>query len=106
MGFSTRPERVSNLPVFSLPDSRADRFQEALSMISDGKSAIEELKDELQTWYDNLPESLQSGEKGETLDNSVSELDDIISTSKTWKAATLNSRPCTKSPLRTTTPSL
>ena len=33
----------------------------------DAKSCLEELRDELQDWYDNLPEQFQVGEKGEEL---------------------------------------
>ena len=48
------------------------------------KSEVESLKDELQDWYDNLPENFQNGDKGselqeaiEALDSLYQELDDI-----------------------------
>jgi hypothetical protein len=61
------------------PESRADRLQSALGAVSDARSEVESLKEELESWYDNLPESFQNGEKGEALQSAVSELDDCIS---------------------------
>jgi hypothetical protein len=62
------------------PESRADRFQAALGMVSDGRAEIESLRDELQEWFDNLSEGLQQTEKAQTLESSIGELEDIIST--------------------------
>lgn len=61
-----------------IPDSRADRFAEAQSLVSDAKSEAEELRDELQDWYDNLPENFQAGEKGDTLQSAIDELETFI----------------------------
>lgn len=36
---------------------------------------IEGLKDELQEWYDNLPENFQSGDKGDALQEAISGLE-------------------------------
>lgn len=63
----------------SPPESRSDRFQAALSMIEDGKAELESLRDELQDWYDGLPENLQQGSKADELQEAVSELEDMIS---------------------------
>ena len=38
------------------------------------KDTVEELRDELQSWRDNLPENLQSGSKAEELDEAISNL--------------------------------
>lgn len=38
---------------------------------------IESLKEELQEWYDNLPESFQNGSKGEELQSAIDELEGI-----------------------------
>lgn len=43
--------------------------------VSNAFSDIESLKDELQEWYDNLPESFQNGSKGEALQEAVSNLE-------------------------------
>ncbi len=61
------------------PESRSDRFNEAIGMVSDGKSEIEGLRDELQEWRDGLPENLQGGDKASELDEAISSLDDILS---------------------------
>jgi hypothetical protein len=60
------------------PQSRADRFSNAQSLVSDAKSEMEELRDELQEWYDGLPENFQSGDKGSQLEEAISELEDAI----------------------------
>lgn len=41
--------------------------------------AFEELRDELQNWLDNLPENLQNGSKADTLSDSISSLEEVIS---------------------------
>lgn len=58
--------------------SRADRFSEAQGKVSDGKAIMEELRDELQNWRDNLPENLQSSQKADDLDTAIGELEDAI----------------------------
>jgi len=47
------------------------------NLIEDGYSDLESLKDELQDWYDNLPEQFQSGDKGETLQTGIDELENV-----------------------------
>lgn len=59
--------------------SRADRFSEAQALASDAKAQVEELRDELQNWLDNLPENLQGGSKAEALEEAISNLEDVIS---------------------------
>ncbi len=59
--------------------SRADRYAAAQSLVSDAKSQIEELRDELQNWLDNLPENLQSGSKADELQTAIDELESNIS---------------------------
>lgn len=36
-----------------------------------------ELRDELQEWYDNLPENFQNGDKGQRLEEAISGLEDV-----------------------------
>jgi hypothetical protein len=45
------------------------------SAVSDAYSGMEELKDELQNWYDNLPESFQNGSKGDALQSAIDQID-------------------------------
>ena len=44
--------------------------------IDSGVSDLSGLRDELQEWYDNLPENFQSGDKGSQLEEAIGELDD------------------------------
>lgn len=60
------------------PESRADRFQAALDAVSDAKGEVEALRDELQEWYDNLPENFQNGSKGEEIQAAIDQLEDAI----------------------------
>lgn len=45
------------------------------SAVSEAFSMAEELKDELQSWYDNLPEAFQNGSKGEALQEAIGNLE-------------------------------
>ncbi len=44
-------------------------------LVGNAKGTIEELASELRDWHDNLPESLQEGDKGSTLEDSASTLE-------------------------------
>src|SRR5260221_3860495 len=57
--------------------SRADRLDNAKSMIDEAREIVEELKDEIQEWYDNLPENLQGSEKGSLLEDCVTNLETV-----------------------------
>lgn len=61
------------------PVTRGDRFNEIKKRIEDAKDDAESLRDELQEWYDALPESLQGGDKGTELNEAISELETFIS---------------------------
>ena len=54
---------------------KTKEFTGTVADISTAFSAIEELKDELQNWYDNLPENFQNGDKGSALQDSISNLE-------------------------------
>jgi hypothetical protein len=58
-------------------ESRADRLAEAGGKVQNAKATVEELRDELQDWLNNLPENLQGGNKASELEEAVSALDDI-----------------------------
>lgn len=57
----------------------ADRRKAIAAIASDLesiKSRIEELKDEEQNYFDNMPESFQGGQKGEKAQSAVDALDE------------------------------
>lgn len=41
--------------------------------------ALESIRDDEQDYFDNMPEGLQAGERGEKAENAISALDDVIS---------------------------
>lgn len=61
----------------SPPESRQDRLSAAMAMIEDAKSEVESLRDELQEWYDNLPEQFQNGSKGEEIQEAIDALEQL-----------------------------
>lgn len=58
--------------------SRSDRFDGAISDVADARAEMESLKEELEEWKNNLPESLQSGSKADELDDAINQLDEAI----------------------------
>lgn len=70
--------------------SRAARFDEAVSNVTDGKSEAEGLRDELQDWFDNLPENFQSGDKGSEIEEAISSLDEFIEACDTAENASVD----------------
>lgn len=45
--------------------------------LDNGKSQLEELRDEVRDVYDNMPESLQGGDRGQRLEECASTLDEV-----------------------------
>lgn len=58
---------------------RRKEISRAVAMIDEAKGILESCKDEEQDYYDNMPESLQGGDKGTSAENSVSVLEDAVS---------------------------
>lgn len=54
-------------------------FDQVDGKLDDARFRLETLKDEEQEYYDNMPESLQNGEKGERASQAVSEMENAIS---------------------------
>ena len=46
-------------------------------LLSDALGEIESLKDEIQEWYDNLPEAFQQNDKGEQLQECIDQFDSL-----------------------------
>lgn len=55
----------------------AEKFKGELD---DAKSAIETARDEEQEYRDNMPESMQDGEKGGAADDAINALEEFIGT--------------------------
>jgi seryl-tRNA synthetase len=55
------------------------RLTELAAEISDLRDTVENIRDEEQEYYDNMPESIQSGERGQNAEAAISELDDALS---------------------------
>ncbi|MFC5358132.1 hypothetical protein [Azospirillum himalayense] len=56
---------------------RRKRLAEAAELLEQALAVISEVKDEEQEAFDNLPESFQQGERGQTMEEAISNLDDI-----------------------------
>jgi len=59
--------------------TRADRLAAAQADIGSARADFEELRDELQSWLDNMPENLQASSKAEELQTAIDELEEGIS---------------------------
>ncbi len=60
------------------PTTRAERLDAAMSLVSDARGQIEDLKSELEDWHGNLPENLQSSAKADDLQSAIDSLESII----------------------------
>ena len=56
----------------------AKRFTSTVeALVADAQTDLEDLKQELQDWYDNLPAGFQSGEKGDMLQTAIDAMDSV-----------------------------
>lgn len=60
-------------------NDRRKEISKALSIAEELKSTLENLRDEEQEYYDNMPESLQGSDKGEAASEAVTNLENAIS---------------------------
>lgn len=58
---------------------RRKNVMEALELIEKARNILEEVKDEEQAAYNNLPESLQYGERGEQMQENVDTIEEYLS---------------------------
>lgn len=56
---------------------RRKRLEDLMGQLSTIKDEIEELRDAEQDAFDNMPESLQAGERGEQMEGNAEILDDV-----------------------------
>lgn len=71
------PGQETAVEKINLNMSRADRLGEVERTVDDAKSTVEELKDEMQNWYDSLPENLQNGDKADQIQSCIDELENL-----------------------------
>lgn len=57
---------------------RRKKIEALVERLADIWTELEELKDEEQDYFDNMPESFQGSDKGEAAEQVVSQLDDAI----------------------------
>ena len=58
--------------------ARRAQLEALLPQLEDVKDALELLREEEQDYFDNMPEGLQSSERGEAAENAVSAMDEAI----------------------------
>lgn len=56
----------------------AVRAAEIVTLIDDLKEDLETVRDEEQEYFDNMPESLQGGEKGDMAQAAIEQMDEAI----------------------------
>lgn len=57
---------------------RTAKYQTTINeLIEDAVSELECLRDELQEWYDNLPDSFQQSEKGDEIQNAIDAFESV-----------------------------
>lgn len=59
--------------------SRAERFGEAESLVGDAASILQELGEEMRSWHDNMPESLQGSDRGTRVEEAADALEELAS---------------------------
>lgn len=65
------------------------RLTELAAEISDLRDTVETIRDEEQEYFDNMPESIQSGERGQNAEAAISELDDALSALEDFDSDTI-----------------
>lgn len=60
-------------------DERRKLLQEAVNKIEEARTLIEIARDDELAAFDNLPEGLKSGSRGEKMEEAISKMDDVIS---------------------------
>lgn len=60
-------------------EQRRKGLRAVINKLEEARNTIESLKDEEQDAYDNLPEGVQSGERGDTMMEAIDNLDCAVS---------------------------
>lgn len=56
--------------------ARRKMIAKAIELLDEAKGILESVKDEEQEAFDNLPESFQASERGETMEDNIYNLDE------------------------------
>lgn len=59
--------------------ARRDELTKAATMLQEAQAIIESCRDEEQEYYDNMPESLQGGDKGSNAESAIESMESAIS---------------------------
>lgn len=60
------------------PSSRAERLEEASSLIEQAKEIVQELQGEMENWSETMPDNLKESEKGEQVSSCNEALQEIV----------------------------
>lgn len=55
-----------------------EKLEQAGALIEETKETVEFVNEEEQEAYDNMPESLQESERGQTIQENIDKLEDVI----------------------------
>ena len=58
--------------------ARRREIEKAIALMEQAREILEEVKDEEQNAFDNMPENLQSSERGETMEDYIYTLEEFI----------------------------
>ena len=59
--------------------ARRKQIMKAIGMVADARAILEEVKDDEQEAFDNLPESFQYGERGDQMQDFIDALEEAVS---------------------------
>lgn len=74
--FKVAEEQIAATKIEESP-SRADRLSAAENLVDQARDIVEELREEVQGWHDNLPENLQDGDKAQEIEECASQLEQV-----------------------------
>lgn len=58
---------------------RRKQIEKAIGLLSEARAILEEVTEEEQEAFDNMPEGLQASERGETMEENIYRLEDAVS---------------------------
>ena len=67
-------------------DEAIRQIELARAALDEAKSMIEDIRDEEQEFYDNMPESFQDGDKGQNAQTAIDALEEAISSIEEFDA--------------------